>query len=85
MKIGLLFLGTVIGASSSAYTTKDGKTGVSYKICVEVGGEADNLPCDEFVFKAVDSGNLAKYSQCTFTGEFDSRYNRLRVVNYKIK
>lgn len=85
MKIGVVFIGTVISAASKPYTMDNGKTGISYNLCVEVGGEADNLPCDEYIFKAVESGNIAKYSQCTFTGEYDSRYKRLRVINYKQK
>lgn len=85
MKIPMYFKATVIGCSSAPYNMENGRSGISYKLCVEANGMSDNLPCDETVFKAVDNGTIPKFTECNLFAEYDSRYKRIRVYNYQVK
>lgn len=85
MKVGLTFKGEYRGVIERPYTAKDGSTQKSYKVGVELGnGEMGQLPCGKEFLASREETGIIKGDIVTFFAEYDSDYNRLRVLGIMV-
>ena len=86
MKIGTTFRGEFRGVSERPYTAKDGSTQKSYKVGVELdNGEMGQLPCGKEFLLSLDKTGTVKGDNVKFFAEYDSDYNRLRVLGVMLE
>lgn len=82
MKINGEFKGEFRSLSSSEYTNNSGQKAKSWKVGVELSDtELGTLPCAAEVQQTVANLGIKKGDICTFQFEYNTDYNRLRVVS----
>lgn len=75
MRMNVEFNGTLISMKET-----EGKNGKYYNVSVDCEGEAGTLGCTEDVYQQYVHGDIDRFTDYHFVGQYNSQYGSLRVV-----